>query len=135
MPLRAWQLHAVGRALTNYYCETWSHGKREGKANSVAAKKQLYEREIPDCLFAEGLEKKRQSKKKKPQRSRYKDEIPDFLFRTCMSKVRNTGILSLYNVSRLTVWYIISNTKIKKRICSSSQWTPLHHNGHVKKPN
>ena len=23
---------AVGRALTNYYCETWYHGKREGKA-------------------------------------------------------------------------------------------------------
>ena len=23
---------AVGRALANYYCETWSHGEREGKA-------------------------------------------------------------------------------------------------------
>ena len=65
MQLRAWQLHAVGRALTNYYCETWSHGKREGKAKRVAAKKQLYEREIPDFLFSDGLEKERQTKKKK----------------------------------------------------------------------
>ena len=63
--------------------------KEKGKQKRVAAKKQLYEREIPDFLFAEGLEKK-------PQRSRYKDEIPDFLFQTCMSKVRNMGILSLY---------------------------------------
>ena len=70
--------------------------KEKGKQKRVATKKQLYEREIPDFLFAEGLEKKRQNKKKKPQRSRYKDKIPDFLFRTCVSKVRNTGILSLY---------------------------------------
>ena len=66
--------------------------KEKGKQKRVAAKKQLYEREIPDFLFAEGLGKKRQSKKTKPKRSRYKDEIPDFLFRVCMSKVRNTGI-------------------------------------------
>ena len=56
--------------------------KEKGKQKRVAAKKQLYEREIPDFSFAEGLEKKRQSKKKKPRRSRYKDEILDFLFRT-----------------------------------------------------
>ena len=68
--------------------------KEKGKQKRVAAKKQLYEREIPDFLFSEGLEMKRQSKKKKPQRSRYKDETPDFLFRTCMSKVRNTGIFN-----------------------------------------
>ena len=29
---------AVGRALTNYYCETWSHGKREGKARKRSRK-------------------------------------------------------------------------------------------------
>ena len=38
--------------------------KEKGKQKRVAAKKQLYEREIPDFLFAEGLEKKRQSMKK-----------------------------------------------------------------------
>ena len=70
--------------------------KEKGKQKKEAAKKQICEREIPDFLLAEGLEKKRQSKIKKPQRSRYKDEIADFLFRTCMSKVRKTGILSLY---------------------------------------
>ena len=38
--------------------------KEKGKQKRVATKKQLYEREIHDFLFAEGLEKKRQSKKK-----------------------------------------------------------------------
>ena len=38
--------------------------KEKGKQKRVDAKRQLYEREIPDFLFAEGLEKKRQSKKK-----------------------------------------------------------------------
>ena len=38
--------------------------KEKGKQKRVPAKKQLYEREIPDFLFSEGLEKKRQSKKK-----------------------------------------------------------------------
>ena len=38
--------------------------KEKGKQKRVAAKKQLYERGIPDFLFADGLEKKRQSKKK-----------------------------------------------------------------------
>ena len=32
---------AVGRALTNYYCETWSRGKREEKSKKEAAKKQI----------------------------------------------------------------------------------------------
>ena len=39
--------------------------KKKEKQKNEAAKKQLYEREIPDFLFAEGLEKKRQSKKRK----------------------------------------------------------------------
>ena len=69
MQLRAWQLHAVDRALTNYYFETWSHGKREGKAKKKKPQRNtLYEREIPDFLFAEGLEKKRQSKKRKSRK-------------------------------------------------------------------
>ena len=38
--------------------------KEKGKQKRVDAKRQLYQREIPDFLFAEGLEKKRQSKKK-----------------------------------------------------------------------
>ena len=38
--------------------------KEKGKQKRVAAKKQLYERETPDFFFAEGLEMKRQSKKK-----------------------------------------------------------------------
>ena len=68
---------ALGRAFTNYYCETWSHGETEGKA----IKRSRYKDKIPDLLFAEGLEKRRKSKKKKSQRSRYKDEIPVFISR------------------------------------------------------
>ena len=41
---------------------------------------------------------------------------------------------NLVFISRLTAWYIMRNTKIKKRLRSSSQWTYLHHNGHVNKP-
>ena len=86
---------AVDRALTNYYCETWSYGKREGKAKKKeAAKKHVIKRNSRFLICRRfGKEKAKQEKKK---RSRYKDEIPDFVFRTCMSKVRNTGILSFY---------------------------------------
>ena len=38
--------------------------KEKGQQKRVDAKRQLYESEIPDFIFAEGLEKKRQSKKK-----------------------------------------------------------------------
>ena len=75
MQLRAWKLHAVGRALTNYYYETWSHGKREGKAKKISRKEAVIWKKKSDFLFAENLEKKAKQEKK-PQRSRYKDEIP-----------------------------------------------------------
>ena len=35
-------------------------------------------------------------------------------------------------ISRLTAWYIMRNTQIKKRIRSSSQWTYLRYNVHAK---
>ena len=70
---------AVGRALTNYYCETWSHGKR--KSNKKKPQRSRYKDEIPAFLFAEGLERRRKNKKKKSQRSRYKDEMPVFISR------------------------------------------------------
>ena len=31
----------------------------------------------------------------RPKLDNHRDEIPDFLFRTCMSKIRNTGISSI----------------------------------------
>ena len=62
---------AVGRALTNPYCETWSHGKKEGIAKKKKQQGSRYKEEIPDFSFAEGWEKRRKSKKKKPQGSRY----------------------------------------------------------------
>ena len=77
---------AAGRALTNYYCETWSHGKKEGKAKKKKPQSSRYKKEIPDFLFAKGLEKRRKSKKKKPQRSKYKDEISEFLFAEGLEK-------------------------------------------------
>ena len=39
--------------------------KRKEKQKKRSRKEAIYEREIPDFLFAEGLEKKRQSKKRK----------------------------------------------------------------------
>ena len=42
--------------------------KEKGKQKRIAAKKQLYEREIPDFLFAEGLEKKRQRCREKSRK-------------------------------------------------------------------
>ena len=50
--------------------------KEKGKQKRVAAKKQLYEREIPDFLFAEGLEKKRQSQKKSRKEAEIKTKFP-----------------------------------------------------------
>ena len=69
--------------------------RRESKKKKPQRSRYMKEK-FSDFLFAEGLEKRKVKAKKKPQRSRYKDEIPDFLFRTCMSNVRNTGMLSLY---------------------------------------
>ena len=42
--------------------------KEKGKQKKEATKKQLCEREIPDFLFAEGLEKKKRSKKRKSRK-------------------------------------------------------------------
>ena len=50
--------------------------KEKGKQKRVAAKRQLYEREIPDFLFAEGLEKKRKSKKKSRKEADIKTKFP-----------------------------------------------------------
>ena len=54
--------------------------KEKGKQKRVAAKKQLYEREISDFLFAEGLEKKKQSKKKSRKEADIKTKFPIFYF-------------------------------------------------------
>ena len=54
--------------------------KEKGKQKRVATKKQLYEREIPDFLFAEGLEKKRQNKKKSRKEADIKTKFPIFYF-------------------------------------------------------
>ena len=66
--------------LTNYYCETWSHGKREGKAKKSSRKEAVIWKKNPRLLICWGLRKEKAKQEKKPQRSRYKDEIPDFLF-------------------------------------------------------
>ena len=50
--------------------------KEKGKQKRVAAKKQLYEREIPDFLFAESLRKKKQSKKKSCKEADIKTTFP-----------------------------------------------------------
>ena len=50
--------------------------KEKGKQKRVAAKKQLYERDIPDFLFSEGLEMKRQSKKKSRKEADIKTKFP-----------------------------------------------------------
>ena len=55
--------------------------KEEGKQKRVATKKQLYEREIHDFLFAEGLEKKRQSKKKSRKEADIKTKFSISYFR------------------------------------------------------
>ena len=60
--------------------------KEKGKQKRVAAKKQLYEREISDFLFAEGLEKKRQSKKKSRKEADIKTKFPIFYFRHACPK-------------------------------------------------
>ena len=50
--------------------------KEKGKLKRVAAKKQLYEREIPDSFFSEGLEMKRQRKKKSRKEADIKTKFP-----------------------------------------------------------
>ena len=72
-----WQMHAVGRALMNYYCETWSHGKKEKKAKKKKPQRSSYMIEkLSDFLFAEGLKKKRQSKKKSRKKADIKTKFP-----------------------------------------------------------
>ena len=51
------------------------------KSNTKKPQRSRYKDEIPDFLFAEGLERRRKSKKMKSQRSRYKDEMPVFISR------------------------------------------------------
>ena len=43
---------AVGRALTNYYCETWSHRKREGKAIKRSRKGADIKTKFPSLYLA-----------------------------------------------------------------------------------
>ena len=43
---------AVGRALTNYYCETWSHRKREGKAIKRSRKEADIKTKFPSLYLA-----------------------------------------------------------------------------------
>ena len=59
----------VGRALTNYYCETWVSWQKRRKNKKNRPQRSRYIDVIP-IFFAEGLKKRRESKKKKPQRSR-----------------------------------------------------------------
>ena len=54
--------------------------KENGKQKKEAAKKQVYEREIPDILFAEGLEKKRESKKKSRKEADIETKFPIYYF-------------------------------------------------------
>ena len=60
--------------------------KEKGEQKRVAATKQLYEREIPDFLFAEGLEKKRQSKKKSRKEADITTKFPISYFGHACSK-------------------------------------------------
>ena len=72
---------AVGRALTNYSCETWSHGKREGKAIKRSRKEADTKTKFPISYLLRAWKREEKAKKKKSQRSRYKDEIPVFISR------------------------------------------------------
>ena len=70
MQLRAWQLHAVDRALTNYYWETWSHGKKEGKAKKKKPQRNSYMKEkfpisyLPKVWKRKGKARKEKAAKK-----------------------------------------------------------------------
>ena len=55
--------------------------QKRRKNNKKKPQRSRYKDEIPDFLFAEGLESRRKSKKKKSQKSRYKDEVPVFISR------------------------------------------------------
>ena len=79
----------------------------KGKQKRVAAKKKLNEREIPDFLFAEGLEKKRQSKKKSHKEADIKTKFPISYFGHACLKYGDFVF-----ISSLTAWYIMRNTKI-----------------------
>ena len=83
--------------------------KEKGKQKRVATKKQLYEREIPDFLFSEGLEKKRQSKKKAAKKQILRRNSR-FLISDMHVQSKKYG--NFVFISRLTAWYILRNTKI-----------------------
>ena len=55
---------AVGRALTNYYCETWYHGKREGKAIKKNRKETDIKTKFPISYLLRAWKRKGKTRKR-----------------------------------------------------------------------
>ena len=95
--------------------------KRRKSKKKKPQRDTLYEREIPYFLFAEGLEKKRQSKKRK---SRKEADI----------KTNSRFLISDMHVQSKKYGNFVVLSRFFYIMHSSSQWTCLHYNGHIKKP-
>ena len=91
--------------------------RKRRKSNKKLPQRSRYKDEIPDFLFAEGLEKRRKSKKKKSQRSRYKDEIPVFISRLtgieCTTQKNKKTYAVLQFMDYVYIMWSYSEAKIK----------------------
>ena len=70
--------------------------KEKEKQKEKPQRNSYIKEKFPISHLAKVWRRKGKARKEKAESSRYKYEIPDILFRSCMFKVRNTGILSFY---------------------------------------
>ena len=67
---------AVSRALTNYYCETWSHGKREGKAIKRSRKKADIKTKFPISYLLRAWRGEEKARKRSRKEADIKTKFP-----------------------------------------------------------
>ena len=67
---------AVGRALTNYYCETWSHGKREGKAIKRSRKEADIKTKFPISYLLRAWRGEEKARKRSRKEADIKTKCP-----------------------------------------------------------
>ena len=67
---------AVGRALTNYYCETWSHGKREGKSIKRSRKEADIKTKFPISYLLRAWRGEEKARKRSRKEADIKTKCP-----------------------------------------------------------
>ena len=67
---------AFGRALTNYYCATWSQGKREGKAIKRSRKEADIKTKFPISYLLRAWKREEKARKRSRKEADIKTKFP-----------------------------------------------------------